>query len=112
MSLTNVFFNCVDVQTDNLGEEVYTAAYSRFGVMFFEDSVVAFRNINKSLIPGASLSFVCWQSPAVNPWQSYSSKKLKNLLIYPLPPQEALDHSHLWNQSMYLQFLRKVIFKI
>ena len=86
MSLTNVFFNCVDIQTDNLGEEVYTAAYSRFGVMFFEDSVVAFRNINKSLIPGASLSFVCWQSPTVNPWQSLFVQEVKKFIDLPSPP--------------------------
>ena len=86
MSLTNAFFNCVDIQTDNLGEEVYTAAYSRFGVMFFEDSVIAFRNINKSLISGASLSFVCWQSPTLNPWQSLFVQEVKKFIDLPSPP--------------------------
>ena len=69
-------------------ENIYSAAYSRFGVMFFEDSVVAFRNINKSLIPGASLSFVCWQSPTVNPWQSLFVQEVKKFMDLPsLPPR-------------------------
>ena len=86
MSISNVSFNCVDVQTDDIGEEVYSAAFSRFGVMFFEDPVAAFCNINKSLITGASLSFVCWQSPALNPWQSLFIEAVKKYVDLPSPP--------------------------
>ena len=86
MSISNASFNCVDVQTDDIGEEVYSAAFSRFGVMFFEDPVAAFCNINKSLITGASLSFVCWQSPTVNPWQSLFVQEVKKFIDLPSPP--------------------------
>ena len=86
MSISNVSFNCVDVQTDDIGEEVYSAAFSRFGVMFFEDPIAAFHNINKSLITGASLSFVCWQSPALNPWQSLFIEAVKKYVDLPSPP--------------------------
>ena len=86
MSISNASFNCVDVQTDDMGEEVYSAAFSRFGVMFFEDPIAAFRNINKSLITGASLSFVCWQSPALNPWQSLFIEAVKKYVDLPSPP--------------------------
>ena len=86
MSISNASFNCVDVQTDDMGEEVYSAAFSRFGVMFFEDPVAAFCNINKSLITGASLSFVCWQSPTVNPWQSLFVQEVKKFIDLPSPP--------------------------
>ena len=86
MSISNASFNCVDVQTDDIGEEVYSAAFSRFGVMFFEDPVAAFCNINKSLITGASLSFVCWQSPALNPWQSLFIEAVKKYVDLPSPP--------------------------
>ena len=86
MSISNASFNCVDVQTDDIGEEVYSAAFSRFGVMFFEDPIAAFRNINKSLITGASLSFVCWQSPALNPWQSLFIEAVKKYVDLPSPP--------------------------
>ena len=86
MSISNASFNCVDVQTDDMGEEVYSAAFSRFGVMFFEDPIAAFHNINKSLITGASLSFVCWQSPALNPWQSLFIEAVKKYVDLPSPP--------------------------
>ena len=86
MSISNASFNCVDVQTDDMGEEVYSAAFSRFGVMFFEDPVAAFCNINKSLITGASLSFICWQSPALNPWQSLFIEAVKKYVDLPSPP--------------------------
>ena len=86
MSITNTSFKCVDVQTEDLGDQIYSSAFSRFGVMFFEDSVAAFKNINKSLISGGYLSFVCWQSPAVNPWQSLFIQEVKKFLDLPSPP--------------------------
>ena len=86
MSITNTTFKCVDVQTEDLGDQIYSAAFSRFGVMFFEDSIAAFKNINKSLISGGYLSFVCWQSPAVNPWQSLFIQEVKKFLDLPSPP--------------------------
>ena len=86
MSITNTLFKCVDVQTEDLGDQIYSAAFSRFGVMFFENSIAAFKNINKSLISGGYLSFVCWQSPAVNPWQSLFIQEVKKFLDLPSPP--------------------------
>ena len=86
MSISNTSFKCVDVQTEDLGDQIYSAAFSRFGVMFFEDSIAAFKNINKSLISGGYLSFVCWQSPAVNPWQSLFIQEIKKFLELPSPP--------------------------
>ena len=86
MSITNTSFKCVDVQTEDLGDQIYSSAFSRFGVMFFEDSIAAFKNINKSLISGGYLSFVCWQSPAVNPWQSLFIQEVKKHLDLPSPP--------------------------
>ena len=86
MSITNTSFKCIDVQTEDLGDQIYSTAFSRFGVMFFEDSVAAFKNINKSLISGGYLSFVCWQSPAVNPWQSLFIQEVKKFLDLPSPP--------------------------
>ena len=86
MSITNTSFKCVDVQTEDLGDQIYSAAFSRFGVMFFEDSIAAFKNINRSLISGGYLSFVCWQSPALNPWQSLFIQEIKKFLELPSPP--------------------------
>jgi SAM-dependent methyltransferase len=40
----------------------YDAAFSRFGVMFFADPVMAFANIRQALKPAGRLAFVCWRS--------------------------------------------------
>jgi ubiquinone/menaquinone biosynthesis C-methylase UbiE len=41
---------------------------SRFGVMFFAEPVVSFRNLRKALRPQARLVFACWREPKENPW--------------------------------------------
>ncbi len=45
-------------------------AFSRFGVMFFQDPAAAFRNIAGALKPGGRFTFVCWAEAAANPWRS------------------------------------------
>jgi SAM-dependent methyltransferase len=40
----------------------FDTAFSRFGVMFFADSVAAFTNIRRSLRPNGRLAFVCWRA--------------------------------------------------
>jgi SAM-dependent methyltransferase len=45
----------------------FDAAFSRFGVMFFADPIVAFSNIRRSLRPNGRLAFVCWRALEENP---------------------------------------------
>lgn len=85
-SLENTSFQCLDVQTEDFGVNTFNAAFSRFGVMFFEDPVAAFRNINKSLLSRSPLSFICWQSPIQNPWQSLFVQEVKKFIDLPSPP--------------------------
>ncbi len=56
-----------DAQIADLGAGA-DAVFSRFGVMFFADPVVAFANLRRAMRPGARLSFVCWQEQARNVW--------------------------------------------
>lgn len=51
-----------DAQVFRFDAGSYDAAFSRFGVMFFADPVVAFLNIRRALKPAGRLSFVCWRS--------------------------------------------------
>ncbi len=46
----------------------YDLAFSRFGVMFFEDPALAFGNIRKALKPSGRLGFVCWRGVKENIW--------------------------------------------
>ena len=41
---------------------------SRFGVMFFADPVLSFRNMRKALRPSGRLAFACWREPRENPF--------------------------------------------
>jgi len=41
---------------------------SRFGVMFFADPVLSFRNLRTALRPKGRLVFACWREPRENSW--------------------------------------------
>lgn len=41
---------------------------SRFGVMFFADPVLSFRNLRSALRPDGRLVFACWREPRENGW--------------------------------------------
>ena len=87
-SLSNANFQVLDVQVDDMPSD-FDIAFSRFGVMFFEDPYQAFSNIYKSLKENGQLSFVCWQSPPLNPWQSLSLQVIKEYLDLPSPPPKS-----------------------
>ena len=89
MSLSNTEFVVQDVQTDEISKDAFDIAFSRFGVMFFEDSYEAFKNINNALKIGGQLSFVCWQEPLLNPWQSLSIQVIKQFIDLPAPPPKS-----------------------
>jgi ubiquinone/menaquinone biosynthesis C-methylase UbiE len=65
-------------------EASFDAIYSRFGVMFFADPTAAFATLLSSLKPGGQLGFVCWQSPALNPF--FTAPMLAALNVLPPPP--------------------------
>ena len=79
----NALYIQADVQHSQLREGFYSHAFSRFGVMFFENSVLAFRNINKSLREGARFCFSCWQMPEKNLWQTLVMREVKQLIDLP-----------------------------
>ena len=85
-NLSNTDFQVIDIQTELDEENTYSAAFSRFGEMFFEAPVAAFKNIHRSLQQEAKFSFVCWQSPQFNPWQKLSIQVIKKFVDLPSPP--------------------------
>ena len=85
MMLNNTSFQVKDVQVDEMPRSYFDIAFSRFGVMFFEDPFEAFKNINHSLKDNGQLSFVCWQHASLNPWQSLSIQVIKEFLDLPAP---------------------------
>lgn len=89
MALTNISYQVKDVQVDEMPNNYFDIAFSRFGVMFFEDPFEAFKNINHSLKDNGQLSFVCWQHASLNPWQSLSIQVIKEFLDLPAPPPKS-----------------------
>lgn len=57
--LETLDFILADAQTDNLGLPADTLL-SRFGVMFFEDPIAAFKNLRENAKPGARMVFAAW----------------------------------------------------
>jgi SAM-dependent methyltransferase len=74
----------VDAQYGDLGNAVYDAAFSRFGIMFFSDPIAAFSNIRKALKAHGRLGFVCWRSLQENIWMLAPLNAAQPLL--PAPP--------------------------
>lgn len=81
--LANVRLVVGDAQVASLGSG-FDAAYSRFGVMFFGDPVVAFANIGGALRPGGRLACVVWAELADNPWLSVPRRAAGDPLGVPL----------------------------
>ena len=59
-----------DVQTQPLEEAPFDLAVSQFGVMFFDEPLVAFRAIRGTLRPGGRFVFACWRGVEHNPWHT------------------------------------------
>jgi SAM-dependent methyltransferase len=66
---------------------VFDLAFSRFGVMFFEDSVRAFAAIRRALRRGGRIAFITWRRLSDNPWFLVPYLAAKPLL----PPQPPAD---------------------
>jgi len=75
----------VDAQVYPFEPESFEHVFSRFGVMFFEDPVTAFRNIHHALTASGTLAFCCWQSRTVNPFMTVPAQAALELL--PPPPE-------------------------
>ncbi len=75
-----------DVQSHGFPPDSLDAAFSRFGVMFFEDPTAAFANVRAALKPGGRLAFVCWRAMAENPWMTVPLQAGLQRLPPPAPP--------------------------
>ena len=63
--LEQVQFEVADIEAGVPGGP-YDAAFSRMGTMFFNQPVIALRNIRKALVPGAPLRMVVWRKKETN----------------------------------------------
>ncbi len=64
----------------------FDAIVSRFGVMFFDDSVRAFENLRRAVRQDGELHFLAWRSPAENSFMTTAERAAAPLLPN-LPPR-------------------------
>ena len=70
----------LEVDASNYQSNVnFDIAISRFGIMFFEDPILAFKNIAKVLKIDGKIHFVCWQSATANEWVQLPIAALEGL---------------------------------
>jgi len=84
--LANVRFVVADVQTYPFERE-FDFCFSRFGMMFFANPVIAMRNIRAALKSGATLMFITWRALADNPWLGMPKAVVSRFL--PPPGEDA-----------------------
>lgn len=76
-----------DAQEHALQKDFYDQIISRFGVMFFADSIKAFANLRSGIKSGGRLAFVAWRSPQENPFMTVPVKAAAQFVeIPPTPP--------------------------
>ena len=102
--LTNVRFLDQDIQTDSLNDNSFDAAFSRFGVMFFDEPVKAFVNLHRALRRSGQLAFVCFQSPERNLWASLSQKTIEKYLNIKMFEDKRAPSPFAFQEKNYINF--------
>ena len=67
-------FICADAQTYAFDDKSFDLIISRFGVMFFDDSVRAFTNLRRATTNGGGLKAIVWRGPADNPFMTTAER--------------------------------------
>lgn len=76
-----------DAQSYTFEPASFDRIISRFGVMFFEDSVKAFANLRRALKAGGALRVIVWRGPTENPFMTAAERAAAPLLPN-LPPRK------------------------
>lgn len=84
--IENVRFVAADVQTYPFEPE-HDFCFSRFGTQFFENPVVAMRNMRTSLKPGGTMTMIVWRTIDDNPWLGLPKQVVSEFL--PPPGEDA-----------------------
>lgn len=78
-------FLIADAQTHAFDPDSHDLAVSRFGVMFFDDEIAAFRNIARALRPGGRMVLAAWAPANTNPWFTIPASAAE-ARVGPMPP--------------------------
>lgn len=84
---TAVTFICADAEIYPFERGSFDLILSRFGVMFFDDTPLAFTNLRGAAGDGAELLAVAWRGPAENPFMTAAEQAAAPLLPH-LPARD------------------------
>jgi len=76
-----------DAQTHGFERARADHVFSRFGLMFFSDTVAALTNLRRALAPEGRLTFVCWDVLTCNPWMCLPREVAARHVELPEPPE-------------------------
>ncbi|VWX60689.1 class I SAM-dependent methyltransferase [Sphingorhabdus sp. 109] len=79
----NIAFTCADAATVQLADAPYDRLFSRFGSMFFDDPVSAFRNLHGLLREGGRIDLAVWGPPRDNLWMMEMMGVVRNHVEIP-----------------------------
>jgi ubiquinone/menaquinone biosynthesis C-methylase UbiE len=71
---TSASFIRADAQVHAFEPASFDLIMSRFGVMFFDDSIRAFANLRRAARDNAALRFIAWRSAAENPFMTTAER--------------------------------------
>ncbi|WP_328504244.1 class I SAM-dependent methyltransferase [Streptomyces sp. NBC_00457] len=71
---TRASFILADAQEHPFEPAIFDTVVSRFGVMFFSDSVRAFANLRRAVRDGGELRCIAWRGPAANPFMTTAER--------------------------------------
>ncbi|WP_328369698.1 class I SAM-dependent methyltransferase [Streptomyces sp. NBC_00445] len=71
---TRASFILADAQEHPFEPAIFDTVVSRFGVMFFSDSVRAFANLRRAVRDGGELRCIAWRGPAENPFMTTAER--------------------------------------
>ncbi len=87
---TAVDFLQADAAVNDFEPASVDLLFSRFGVMFFDDPVAAFRNLRGALRDTGKVGFCCWRSLRDNTW---AWEPFKAALAHVSPPEAPDPHA-------------------
>lgn len=101
--LGNIDLHCGDAQALPYADEMFDAAFSLFGLMFFPDRKKGFAEIHRTLKPGGSIAVTSWapvdQSPAMQTMFG-ALRAIKPELPQPQRSISTLENPDVFRQEM------------
>jgi SAM-dependent methyltransferase len=95
-----------DAEIYDFPAAAFDMAISRFGVMFFSDSVAAFANIRAAMVPKGLLQAIAWRSPRENDFMTASWRAAEPFLpVMPAPDPDAPGQFAFASDERVLGFL-------